>query len=386
VKIRTTLSAFQIATYVGNDPKHRGSKIKPIDDALRTYWRDFDRLRDDNRIAVTAALFIECKNWLKTKAGKSSTKKTLFGEKVNFTLKRRREAITALAEECLDALDALETRRDSDNLLRLRFDRKKVRALGSGLDRPVSKSLSGGYEFERTRWLKTGKTHTYGSSGVQGQLNRTLPKEFGKTGRKKNVDQLSFTEYERIGELCNVGTVQYLKKPERLADLVEIDNNGLLRNASTHALLHPEMKNKLPKTREEMYEQERTSPISNMAVYMYAMDSYGNLFARWEPRRQDLQGHEFFNHSSFNSGREVTCAGRLFAIAGRLMMIDNISGHYKPGRTNIENCVKMLQADGVDLSETLVAVVDSGFLKYFSVERLLQEGSGPDFGQVTGAL
>ena len=33
----------------------------------------------------------------------------------------------------------------------------------------------------------------------------------------------------------------------------------------------------------------------------------------------------------------VTCAGRLCVVDGRLILIDNISGHYKPRRADAEN-------------------------------------------------
>ena len=388
MKIRTTLGAFQVATYVGNNPKHRGSKIKRIDDVLRTYWENFDQLPLRNQIALTAALFVECKNWLKSKAGKSDTKKTLFGQKENTTLKRRREAILALAEECLTALDALEAEVDPNNRLLRRVDRKKVRALGSGLNRPGSKTLETGYHFERSMWVNSGKTQSWGGSGVHAKVHgNELTKDWGKTQRKRSVEELSFDEYQRIGELCNTGTVQYLKKQERLVDLVEIDEEGLLRNASSHELLHPEhLAESVPTTMVEMATRELSRPISNLSVYMYAMDSYGNLFARWiSVGKDEMGGHNFFNHSSLVSGREVTCAGRLCAVNGRLILVDNISGHYKPRRANVENCVRMLQADGVDLSETVAEIAGfGGSMQLFSVERLLQEGSQPDLGVRVG--
>jgi len=381
VKIRTTLAAFKMATYVGNNPNQRGPKILRIDNALNIYWQEFDGCSRRDQIALTAGLFMECKNWLKLKSGKSHYKKKLFGpDQENFVLSRRRTAIASLAEECLDALDALEEEAEGNDRLLRRFDRKKVRTLGTGLRRPEAKSLSKGYEFERQLWVNSGKTHTYGGSGMTGGFKDFAQhSQLKRVGGKKKLEQLTYTEFERIGDLCNTGTVRFLKKQERIADLIEVDEEGRLCNATSHAPLEAEYEN-VPKTRDEMLERLLAVKVSGGHIHMYAMDSYGNLFARWVPYGSQLGGHRWFNHSSLNSGREVTCAGMLCVTGGRLLMIDNFSGHYKPSRLNLYNCVKLLQADGVDLSETLVDSFEGGTHHYFSSEHFLQLGTGPDLG------
>lgn len=89
--------------------------------------------------------------------------------------------------------------------------------------------------------------------------------------------------------------------------------------------------------------------------FMYAMDAYGNLFAH-----STAMGANQFNHSSFNAGREVVCAGMIAGQQGRLQFISNDSGHYRPSRLDLYSCLLKLQGAGVDLTRTRVRVVGAG--------------------------
>jgi hypothetical protein len=97
-------------------------------------------------------------------------------------------------------------------------------------------------------------------------------------------------------------------------------------------------------------------------LWMYAMDSYGNLFISPPPTEAGVStmlkdgGFSFFNHSSFNAGREVTSAGMICVQAGMLRWIDNNSGHYKPTPDKVQQALKMLAADGADVSATVVGI------------------------------
>jgi hypothetical protein len=81
------------------------------------------------------------------------------------------------------------------------------------------------------------------------------------------------------------------------------------------------------------------------------MDRYGNLLQK---DAEPIGDAFFFNHSSFNAGHDVVCAGTLKINNGDLTEIDNNSGHYKPGRDNLFNCLDVLAGEGVDLTNTTV--------------------------------
>ena len=89
---------------------------------------------------------------------------------------------------------------------------------------------------------------------------------------------------------------------------------------------------------------------------MYAMDKYGNLFAsEAETRKQLAQaGFAAFNHSTFNAGKEVICAGMITIVRGKLCWINNDSGHYKPTHENLRQALLMLMSDGANMDNVVV--------------------------------
>jgi hypothetical protein len=58
--------------------------------------------------------------------------------------------------------------------------------------------------------------------------------------------------------------------------------------------------------------------------FMFAMDEYGTLFARAAAGL--ATGGQYWNHSSFNAGKDVICAGMIRIHAGVLQYVDNNSG------------------------------------------------------------
>jgi hypothetical protein len=117
------------------------------------------------------------------------------------------------------------------------------------------------------------------------------------------------------------------------------------------------------------------------AAFMYAMDRYGNLFAKSSRMMGDL----YFNHSSFNAGREVICAGMIHGTGGELDCISNESGHYQPTRADLFSCVKKLRDDGVKmdfgtLGRTRVRAMGAGDWPAIGY------GNTPGFTEVAAAL
>lgn len=62
-----------------------------------------------------------------------------------------------------------------------------------------------------------------------------------------------------------------------------------------------------------------------------------------------------FHHSSFTGGSKIKCAGMIRFINGRVTMVTNDSGHYKPGVEHLRSFVRFLLGQGVlDLTELLI--------------------------------
>lgn len=80
---------------------------------------------------------------------------------------------------------------------------------------------------------------------------------------------------------------------------------------------------------------------------IYAVDEYGNFYAgRGEGG--------VMNHSSFNRGKGVLCAGEIQARNGVPMFLSNGSGHYKPGTTQLRQAVSRLRDYGIPIDRMLV--------------------------------
>lgn len=65
----------------------------------------------------------------------------------------------------------------------------------------------------------------------------------------------------------------------------------------------------------------------------YVLSLQGELFAGIhapDPDARQCMGKNPYYHSSYMAGRDVLCAGRIFVRQGKLVGIDNASGHYKP--------------------------------------------------------
>jgi hypothetical protein len=96
---------------------------------------------------------------------------------------------------------------------------------------------------------------------------------------------------------------------------------------------------------------------SAMDLFMpvpYAIDKFGNIYAT---KNWGSPTHSF-NHSTFNAGKEVICAGTLKVKQGGLTELDNASGHYKPTRLNLHNAAHFFSAAGVDMRRVKITVYE----------------------------
>lgn len=86
----------------------------------------------------------------------------------------------------------------------------------------------------------------------------------------------------------------------------------------------------------------------------YVLSLQGELFAGIHaPGNSPHQcmGKNPFYHSSYMAGRDVLCAGRIFVKQGRLVGIDNASGHYKPSAERLRTAIRDLDRQGVELED-----------------------------------
>lgn len=80
----------------------------------------------------------------------------------------------------------------------------------------------------------------------------------------------------------------------------------------------------------------------------FVMDRRGRVYAGF-----DLSV-KWFKHSSLIGGQATLAAGRLGAENGKIIRVQNDSGHYEPGHQQMRNFLERLHLYGVDLSRTVV--------------------------------
>lgn len=199
--------------------------------------------------------------------------------------------------------------------------------------------LSRGYHNERVHYLATGKQFAYAGSNVHPthdnlRNERQFEKNLQRLARK-SFDSLTPNDFEFLALHGGGHRVTFYNKIERLQYMIVPDGNGGFEDLNGDPVHMNDWGRKYPN------------------LYMYAIDRYGNVFTRKAPDHiQNPDG--YINHSSFNAGREVMCAGCIWIANGKLRHIDNNSGHYKPGTEELRNALVYLFEEGIDISETRI--------------------------------
>lgn len=278
---------FRRATRHSNVLKIRGT-IRAIDEALAEWHKRAPTLPN------TIGVYKECRHWLKAKAGKNT-------EVAN----KRRAEIVQLVNRSLLWLHHLDPRLGE---MLLRFNAKK------GAPAPfASTQLSGVYQHERSLYMSGGKQRAPSGSLLDAHFQQAQQQQPGTFGGKEfgDLTEMEYAELDR--HFQQQYSVIYLKKLDRLRDMVYVENQSLIGFDGT--------------------------PFSTQgqAGWPYAIDEHGNLFSQ-----DDRAAPGQFNHSSFNAGKDVICAGFIRANVGVLQSISNNSGHYKPTQQNLWNAVQML--------------------------------------------
>jgi hypothetical protein len=104
----------------------------------------------------------------------------------------------------------------------------------------------------------------------------------------------------------------------------------------------------------------------NEAIYVCDID--GDFYVHL-----DLSAHAGrFQHSSLVAGQQITCAGTIYIVAGRVVMMSNSSGHYQPSVLDLHDAlVAMVEDLNVDPKTVLMVCISNGNRYFCSGEALL---------------
>lgn len=293
---------FLEATTPRNPFKRGRSSLRDIDMILKQ-CDSMSHSQPAERVKLLLALCRAIRTWMTKKDGKTTGNSAF-----------RRATMLKLGNQAFERLQYEE------------FARRKSGFQGN---RPV-KSLATGYANERANYLKNGKQFAYSATNVDHVMksasvypNIAMPAPFS---------QLTPQQFETIAKQYEEGGedeflyVKFFNKEERISKLLYIEDGYFYEGL-----------------------RKRVDAGENVS-YMYAIDKYGNIYGEDLHRAENVLGlTTAFNHSSFNAGKEVICAGMLKFSNGRLKYIDNNSGHYQPTKQNLIEALKLLEESGVDL-------------------------------------
>ena len=315
-----TLDQFQNATKHKSKSgfKSRG-RIQHIDHALMAWNNVAHGTDDEMKLAAAYQLVKECKKWLLLKqkeidSGKAKVSTNLRMTQVDNLVNEATACLYALVDDLGlgHAFDRFEHRKNYDT---------------PGQHRPF-RSLHGVYQHERALYVGSRKQRAPSASLLH-QSQDAFPKFQKKLGAR-SFEGLTRRQYEKLDQLTQrKKDVLYFNKIQRLKYMA-FPIDGLLCDV-------------------------RDAPITTKHAYgePYAMDRYGNLFLTESTAMIPGQ----LNHSSFNAGREVICAGIIIIEDGLLKMINNSSGHYKPDQLDLHEMLNVLAEEGVDLAAAVVEVI-----------------------------
>ena len=94
-------------------------------------------------------------------------------------------------------------------------------------------------------------------------------------------------------------------------------------------------------------------------IYIYVIDQFGNLYAQHSLADSGDQAvvsgqDKYFHHSSFLGGSKVISAGEIFVEKGKIVKINNNSGHYQPEHSALEKGAEVLRNTGLIDNKTQV--------------------------------
>lgn len=156
------------------------------------------------------------------------------------------------------------------------------------------------------------------------------PKSDGKysNGQKPMLDKYE-NETDPAKEPFPGQSVKRLDDQQREEHRVYIDSSGNMRNAKDGTL----------------FDTSTATDIhhgTGDGRAIYTMDQHGNIYA------SNYQGAGDFHHSTLANGEPVAGAGELTVKNGKVTLVNNTSGHYQPGLSQLQNITDELKANGVN--------------------------------------
>ncbi len=275
---------------------------------------------------VDSALWVltACKQWLEAKS-----------EKVSDNTERRRRAVRKLAKQVLRL-----TKWHRDAEWRKAWDAFEVnKAKGpttqlKGLHAAFAREAEKPKGAPRMGATMVAKALNFDSAHpVYGQVTNEVERitRAAETTTKTELEELTDAEYREIEELLYRWKGQELKMKSGETAFVVKELVYMNKDERITRMLVP---------RDRAFftaAGERFSTAQEPGKRMiYAVDEYGTFYAgRGEA--------SVTNHSSFNRGKGVLCAGEIQARGGIPLFLSNGSGHYKPGSLHLRNAVVRLR-------------------------------------------
>lgn len=191
--------------------------------------------------------------------------------------------------------------------------------------------------------------------------------KYKRTRPNKENDSLLFESNEMTG----IGEVKLKKMDPKYLN----EENGLSKGISTtleNGRLRKTKYLKSKKMRAKFRAHIRDGKLYNSQgkafnsiediPSIYVIDKKGNLYFHAEP-----DGGRF-HHSTFLGGEDVLSAGNIRVTNGKITMIDNESGHYKPYKINAYKGLYHLLKSGADFSK-----VEPRFIEYPNIDNLFNK-------------
>src|SRR5581483_2023430 len=270
----------------------RGKNISKIDKVISQYHQTGFQDVNGKAIVLSRMLAI-CARWLKEKAEKTGTNTS-----------NRRFHIEQLAKAAFLELKSFENEKTRVLTPMDRFNHNKsvhTRNL-------VTKPLHNGYHLERSHYLHNEKTSNpisgpaidnrwhsakerldYVSSKISNPQQR---EQFRVMLQKNSWTEVTPVEVEMLARYfdweSSIGRVEFVKKEERISKYMVVYKGHSVD-----------------------FETGEGKPYDTKCLrdkHMFSVDSYGNLFAS---EYRELGKGLNWNHSSYNAGKDVVCAGNL---------------------------------------------------------------------------
>ena len=299
--------------------RHRGTALQLIDQTLDR-WDELchEGAEARRKELVVSQLMTACKNWLTDK-----------GTKTTSTATERKLAVESLGEQ---AFQWIKWRK---------FHQRKADPGNAAVQK---RAMRPGYQVERTMYMASGKAR----NPVSGSYIHSVMEGVGTFGTRtfatltpadfRTLDNAYVGEVNQPDPMGDPGSMAKTKMPRMVLFLKKQDRIKHLMIVQ-HGLLY------------EGFEKPLHTGGGGFTV-AYVIDEYGNLYCSTETFDRTYS----FNHSTFNAGKDVICAGTLSADQGNIRLLTNLSGHYKPTRDNLHNAVQFVANAGASLAQARVWV------------------------------